>query len=347
MNFDLQPALQNGVIILQPLVETDFEQLYAVAADPLVWAQHPNKNRYQKEVFAVFFEGALASGGAFLVLDATSGEVIGSTRFYDVNLKQNHVTIGYTFYARRCWGGAYNRAAKALMLAHAFKYVNTVLFFIGANNIRSQKAIERIGATKIREAAITYYGETETTNFVYAIRNFRLCKVENETDLGHVDALYQAAFGSSAVPFAVQKSWWQTQKTGAVALYHSADIEKQTLAAAISYWYIAAAMYALLIAGKIREKELIVTTNTTDNQDFIYISDIAVLPEMQGKKYGFELLEYALTAIKNRTKNKKASVCALAFSEGGAALLVRFGFVLSANLTADGMPLYILDIELF
>ncbi len=174
-----------------------------------------------------------------------------------------------------------------------------------------------------------------------------LQNVKTHTDFGHVDALYQAAFGSAAVPFMVQKRWWNAQKIGIVALYNSADTATQKLAAAISYWSVSAEMYAKLIAGEIKEKELIIDSNTTDNQDFIYISDIAVLPEMQGKKYGFQLLEYALTAIKNRIKNKKASVCALAFSEGGAALLAKFGFVLSPNPTADGLPLYVLEIDLF
>ncbi len=167
---DIQPILQNEYVILQPLAADDFERLYAAASDPLIWEQHPNKNRYQRDFFQTFFEGAIASGGAFLVLDAANGEVIGSTRFYDFDTTNDCITIGYTFYVRRCWGQPYNRSAKALMTAYAFQHVSTVLFFIGADNVRSQIAIGKVGAEKIRAEQVAYYGEPVTTNFVYAMR---------------------------------------------------------------------------------------------------------------------------------------------------------------------------------
>lgn len=66
MVFNIQPShLQNELIALFPLKEEDFEDLYFVASDPLVWEQHPNKLRYQREVFQNFFKGALLSQGAF------------------------------------------------------------------------------------------------------------------------------------------------------------------------------------------------------------------------------------------------------------------------------------------
>ena len=172
--FSIQPLLHDEFVILQPLETHDFEQLYAVASDPLIWEQHPNKNRYQREVFQTFFDGAIASKGAFLVLDATSKEVIGSTRFYDIDPINDCITIGYTFYARRCWGKGYNRAAKKLLTDYAFQHVSKVLFFIGTNNIRSQIAIAKIGAEKIGEQEIAYYGEAATTNFIFALeRNIK------------------------------------------------------------------------------------------------------------------------------------------------------------------------------
>ena len=169
MIFNLQPTLQNDFVILQPLAPADFERLYAVAADPLVWEQHPNKNRYQREVFQTFFEGAIQSQGAFLVLDAMTKDVIGSTRFYDFDEITSCISIGYTFYGRNYWGKPYNHSAKALMLDYAFQHVSSVLFFIGANNIRSQIAIGRVGAVKIREENIAYYGETPNINFVFEV----------------------------------------------------------------------------------------------------------------------------------------------------------------------------------
>ena len=169
-HFNLQPALHNEFVKLVPLKESDFEILYKVASDPLIWEQHPNKNRWQREVFQNFFNGALESKGAYLIYDAKTGEPIGSTRFYNWNIEKSTVVIGYTFYARSHWGGKYNPSCKRLMMTYAFQFVDNVIFYIGADNIRSQKAIEGIGATVIGEEEISYYGEDCKLNFVYQIR---------------------------------------------------------------------------------------------------------------------------------------------------------------------------------
>src|SRR5690606_12234687 len=131
MQINLQPLLQNSKVLLQPLQQSDFEQLYQVASDPQIWEQHPNKNRWQREVFKTFFEGALQSGGAFAVVDKATKQFIGSTRFYDYNPSENNILIGYTFYAVEYWGKGYNSAVKALMLAYIFQYVSSVIFHIG------------------------------------------------------------------------------------------------------------------------------------------------------------------------------------------------------------------------
>jgi len=167
--FNPQIILQNEIIKLIPLKENDFELLHNIAKDPLIWEQHPNKNRWQRDVFQNFFEGALKSKGAFVIYDAQTNEAIGSTRFYDYKPEESEVSIGYTFYARSHWGGKFNPAAKKLMLSHAFRFVNNVTFHIGAQNIRSQKAIEKLGAVKIREEEIAYYGEESKLNFIYTI----------------------------------------------------------------------------------------------------------------------------------------------------------------------------------
>jgi len=170
MSFELQPNIESEKIKLIPLQAGHFEMLYKVASDPLLWEQHPNKNRYQKEIFKTFFQGAMESNGAFVVMDKATGEAIGSSRFYGYDKNKNSVSIGYTFIARNYWGKAYNRSLKTLMLDHAFKFVETVHFHIGANNIRSQKAIEKLGAIKIDEADIKYFGEQNTLNFIYEMR---------------------------------------------------------------------------------------------------------------------------------------------------------------------------------
>jgi RimJ/RimL family protein N-acetyltransferase len=146
MKFDLQPTLEGKLVRLRPLHPDDLEALYAVASDPLVWEQHPRKDRYQRPVFGAFFKLAMESKGAFLVLSAQTGEVLGSSRFCNLDPSVDVVEIGYTFLARSCWGKGHNPEMKKLMLEHAFKFVNAVHFYIGECNIRSQTAIQKIGA---------------------------------------------------------------------------------------------------------------------------------------------------------------------------------------------------------
>ena len=165
---NLQPNhLSNHLIRLEPLQPSNFNELYAAASDPLIWEQHPNPNRYQKEVFESFFEGALASGGAFIVRDVDTGKALGSTRFYDLKPLDNEIKIGYTFFSRDCWGKGINKQVKTLMLNYAFIYIEKVIFHIGAQNIRSQIAIEKLGAKKVSEEIVAYYNEPDRLNFVY------------------------------------------------------------------------------------------------------------------------------------------------------------------------------------
>jgi RimJ/RimL family protein N-acetyltransferase len=148
MPFDLQPRLKGDLLELRPLTAGDFRDLYAVASDPLIWEQHPSRDRYRSEVFEVFFREALESKGALVALDARDGRVIGSSRFHAYDEVKGEVEIGWTFLARSYWGGAYNREMKLLMLRHAFRFVKSVIFVVGPLNIRSQRALEKIGAAR-------------------------------------------------------------------------------------------------------------------------------------------------------------------------------------------------------
>jgi len=169
MNFNLQPTLENDLITVTPLKAEDFEKLYAVASDPLIWAQHPNKDRYKREVFENFFKGAMESNGAFIVYDKITSEVVGSSRYYELDEGNNSVAIGYTFIGRSFWGKGHNAALKKMMLDYAFEYVDKVILHIGATNFRSQKATEKLGAIKISEVEVAYYGEPVKWNFEYQI----------------------------------------------------------------------------------------------------------------------------------------------------------------------------------
>ena len=123
MAFELQPTLMGELLHLRPLRVQDFDALYAVASDPLLWEQHPNSDRYKREVFQAFFQDALASRGALITLDAKYGKVIGSSRFYGYDPQNSEIEIGWTFLARSHWGGRFNREMKRLMLQHAFRFV--------------------------------------------------------------------------------------------------------------------------------------------------------------------------------------------------------------------------------
>jgi RimJ/RimL family protein N-acetyltransferase len=148
MSFELQPNLKGELIELRPLEPEDWDDLFAVASDPLIWEQHPESDRYKEEVFRIFFREALESGGAFVVIDTKTQQIIGSTRFYGYDPEKSEIEIGWTFLARKYWGGRYNQEMKRLLLLHAFKFVESVVFFVGQNNIRSQKAMEKIGAIR-------------------------------------------------------------------------------------------------------------------------------------------------------------------------------------------------------
>jgi len=146
--FELQPSLYGKLVELRPLRPEHWEDLFAVASDPLIWEQHPASDRYKEEVFREYFRGALQSGGAFIILDRTTQKLIGSSRYFGYDPEKSEIEIGWSFLSRAYWGGRYNAEMKRLMLDHAFQFVDTVVFLVGPNNLRSQKAMEKIGGVK-------------------------------------------------------------------------------------------------------------------------------------------------------------------------------------------------------
>jgi RimJ/RimL family protein N-acetyltransferase len=157
--------LSGELVRLRPLRSEDWDELYAIASDPLIWEQHPANDRYNEEVFRGFFREALDSGGALVIMDAASGRVIGSSRFHGYDQSKSEVEIGWTFLARSHWGGIYNKELKQLMLEHAFRFVRSIIFLIGPQNLRSQRAVEKIGATR----AGSRVDEHGRENFVFRI----------------------------------------------------------------------------------------------------------------------------------------------------------------------------------
>lgn len=167
---NLQPTdLKSELIALKPLKKDDFERLYLAASDPLIWEQHPDKMRYQLEIFKVYFDGAINSSGALIVLNSITEEVLGCSRYYNYDSANNTIMIGYTFLVRKCWGGAYNSHLKKLMVNYALTYFDAVLLQIGASNIRSQKATEKLGAIKVKEEMLEFPSQGKSLHFVYML----------------------------------------------------------------------------------------------------------------------------------------------------------------------------------
>lgn len=165
-----QPYLYGTLIRTRPLTIDDFESLYEVASDPLIWEQHPDKERYRRHRFQLFFDSGIASKGALLIIDQKSGRIIGSSRFVDHDPQKQTVEVGYTFLSRAHWGNGYNRELKILMLDHAFRLVESVLFFVGETNYRSQKAVEKIGAQETKRATTVQLGGTTRISVIYEMK---------------------------------------------------------------------------------------------------------------------------------------------------------------------------------
>jgi N-acetyltransferase len=169
MNVNWQPHLENDLLILRPLKAEDFDGLFKVASDPLIWEQHPAKSRSTKEGFELFFNEGLAANTTFAVIDKKSGEVIGSTRFAAVKESANAIEIGWTFLSRQYWGTAYNKSMKALMMDYAFRFVDNVFFYIHEDNYRSQKAVEKLGGIRITQWDGVPLSTRPTANVIYRV----------------------------------------------------------------------------------------------------------------------------------------------------------------------------------
>jgi N-acetyltransferase len=168
--FALQPILRDDVLQVRPATSEDWTAMFAVASDPLIWEIHPAHDRYQERVFRDFFSDGMASGGMLVVQDKASGAIIGSSRYNGYEADRSAIEIGWTFLARSHWGGAYNRALKRLMLRHAFHYVETVDFVVGEHNLRSRRAMEKIGGLLTNRSTERLLGGEIKRNVIYEIR---------------------------------------------------------------------------------------------------------------------------------------------------------------------------------
>jgi RimJ/RimL family protein N-acetyltransferase len=145
---DFQPTLIGPSITIRPIAAADWPELFAAGSDPEIWKVHPASDRYTEPQFRKFFDGAVASQMAFVFVDRATGRLIGSSRYYGYDPERSEIEIGWTFIARSHWGGGANREVKRLMLDHAFTFVDTVVFWVGEENWRSQGAMTKIGGVR-------------------------------------------------------------------------------------------------------------------------------------------------------------------------------------------------------
>jgi len=170
MEPDRQPILEGALVRLRPMTADDREALFAVASDKLIWEVHPAHDRWKREVFDAFFDAGLASGGGLVIEDRTTGAVIGSSRYDGYLAEASEIEIGWTYIARAYWGGTYNREIKRLMLDHIHRFVETATFMVGADNIRSRKAMEKIGGVLRPGTEVRMMAGVMMPHVIYEIR---------------------------------------------------------------------------------------------------------------------------------------------------------------------------------
>lgn len=299
MHFNIQPTLENDTLLLLPLQENDFESLYSAASDPGIWEQHPSNDRWKREVFQLFFEGAINCKGAFKIVSKATGEVIGSTRLYDYNEADDSLFMGYTFYVRKYWGNGTNHAVKKLLLAYLFQHVSKVYFQIGAKNLRSQISIGRLGATKLAAQEVAYYGEGPNLNFIYVI--------EKKTFMEHISVSKAGAADWQTIQELGRATFFETFAAGNTAADMAKYLEETFNDAKVqaelqepdSLFYIA-------WDDKVQVGYLKVNTGTaqTELQDdnSLEIERIYVKSSYHGKKVGQILYEKALEVARNQQK---------------------------------------------
>lgn len=167
---NLQPTLENDLVVVRPLKPQDFEELYQVARDPKIWELHQNTDRWELSVFKDFFKNALDSKGAFIIVDKATKEMIGSSRYKRADNSEEAIEIGWTFLSREYWGGIYNKSFKSLMITYAFDHFDYILFHVDHLNYRSQRAVEKLGGKVLdKKSDLGYLHTAKKTGLTYIL----------------------------------------------------------------------------------------------------------------------------------------------------------------------------------
>lgn len=158
-DFDFQPTLTGAFIAMRPFSDGDFEALYSVASDPLIWEVHPIPERHQRAIFRANMDEALSDKGGLVAIARATGTIVGFSRYSQLYVGEAEMEIGWTFLSRQLWGGQHNRDMKRIMLTHALASFPRVIFRVGRDNVRSRRAMEKIGGVLIPwEETVTALG---------------------------------------------------------------------------------------------------------------------------------------------------------------------------------------------
>jgi N-acetyltransferase len=171
--------LDGHLVQLEKLSLRHIYALEKVAANPVIW-QHLPIEGWKKDCFWTWVYDSLElqmnkKAFVFAVIDNKSGKAIGTTRFQDMDCQHNKTDIGWTWYDPSVWGNGFNDEAKNLMLTLAFEVWNVVRigFKVDERNLRSQRALEKIGAQQegyIRKHMIRPDGSNRNS-FLYGLTN--------------------------------------------------------------------------------------------------------------------------------------------------------------------------------
>lgn len=141
------------MIQLEPLNATHKNDLYHAAQDESIWTYNASKAFGDR--FYYWFDKALSclekqEHLPFVVRRLADQKIIGSTRYYDIDIHHQRLTIGYTWYIPEVWGTYVNPECKILLLSFVFEELkmNRVEFVADSRNLRSRSAIKKLGATE-------------------------------------------------------------------------------------------------------------------------------------------------------------------------------------------------------
>lgn len=153
-NFPQHLVLENDAVLLRPLSIDDFDALLPFSLnEPEIWTYAlitaGGRENLQKYLEKAILDKQTGKSYPFLVIDKKTGEIAGSTRYYDYDAFHETVLLGYTWYGKKYQGTGLNKQCKFLLLEHAFDQlkVERVEFRADNNNKRSIAAMKGIGCT--------------------------------------------------------------------------------------------------------------------------------------------------------------------------------------------------------